>query len=95
LPAAITAELHGNPAHTLLKICCPLRLINSAYFVEIQQIQGGPNLKCAELTIYKFKNKIRKYFKKLDKILRLLVIFFSNWHHLIGVDLTTSESIMC
>jgi hypothetical protein len=36
LPAAITAELHGNPAHTLLKRCCPLRLINSAYFVEIQ-----------------------------------------------------------
>jgi hypothetical protein len=83
LPAAITAELHGNPAHTLLKRCCPPRLINSAYFVEIQQIQGSPNLKCAELTVYKFKNKNKKIFKKLDEILRLLVIFFKlasfNW----------------
>jgi hypothetical protein len=44
-------------------------------FVEIRWIRCGPNLKIAEFIIYKFKKikNQKKYVKKLDKILRLLV----------------------
>jgi hypothetical protein len=53
-------------------------LTNLVYFTEIRRIRAGPNSKVVEFTVHCFKisEKIKiskKYVKKLDRILRLLV----------------------
>jgi hypothetical protein len=52
-------------------------LTNSAYFIEIRRSLtdlGRSEFKKCRNTVYKFKkSKIKKYVKKLDEILRLLV----------------------